>query len=282
MGENRDDIFSTGTNSLDYDLLAKTSKTSLSEKYSVHNNDAAIEADFKKWLAEGDMIENEMATGNNSNNANNANKSNQMNGAEKMDGDKSIDSDSIRANGMIIAKPTENGNDKSERIMEWAQNSSSQASQSMSMQVASIFSDHDYLSQENMQGLITENEENHNASQNLSNGNADQTAESNGTENDKELTKIRQSDIDDFKDMLKTLESNREYEENVDCLKQIQEKAKTIRSNLMREKKVDDKVSSDSDNDSDVIFSRDHSEPLEYAGKSTFESITESDDTGNF
>lgn len=282
MGENRDDIFSTGTNSLDYDLLAKTSKTSLSEKYSVHNNDAAIEADFKKWLAEGDMIENEMATGNNSNNANNANKSNQMNGAEKMDGDKSIDSDSIRANGMIIAKPTENGNDKNERIMEWAQNSSSQASQSMSMQVASIFSDHDYLSQENMQGLITENEENHNASQNLSNGNADQTAESNGTENDKELTKIRQSDIDDFKDMLKTLESNREYEENVDCLKQIQEKAKAIRSNLMREKKVDDKVSSDSDNDSDVIFSRDHSEPLEYAGKSTFESITESDDTGNF
>lgn len=172
-------------------------------------------------------------------------------------------------------------NDKHERILAWAQSQS----QNLSMCVASVLSDHDYLSQELLLGIIAGNEENteieNQREMNTVNGEKEQNgdmekettnihSEMNGEtathSNNEKLTSIN---IVDLSDILKQLNSSNERAQRLSLLEQIEEKTKQMKAQL------NDDVQN---NDTTPEFSPDHSEPLEYYGGIKFSAQSSVDD----
>lgn len=278
MDENRAcDTFGTGTTSLGVDLL-KTSKTSLNQKYSVHNNDEDLMADFERIMddigASTPKNGSNIATGS-------SNKINNSNNNDKMESEKTIDSATIRANGNALSGVgVTNGDDRSSYVMEWANGvRCSQSSQSMSMQVASILSDHDYLSQENMQDIKTENESKNNLAnetQNMTNESVDDEAKEsdaiveNGVDSGNSA-----NDINDLSDMVKLLSNKTNKAQSAEHLKKIAAKINAMRSNMIRES-IDDP--DDNNSAFDVEFAPNHSEPMEYDGKNVYMSSSDSEE----
>lgn len=151
---NRDDADTNSTDSFDMNDF-KTS--TLNKKYSVpiHKNKADLMAELNNINIMGDESDiepsNEQASKADTNRLN----ANMSVGISDRSSSKvtnlslnTTHSSDVQSNGELASV-------KHERILAWAQSQS----QSLSMCVASILSDHDYLSQENLIGIITGNEE---------------------------------------------------------------------------------------------------------------------------
>lgn len=127
--EENDDSDSNATEIFDYDNFRTTS---LNEKYSVHNNDAALLEDFKRIMGEdGDEADVNKMTN------------------RDASGSKDLLDRSMKTKDTDMCS-------KDDYVTNWL-NAKTQ-SETLS-QVANILSDHDYLSQENLRGIINGNEQ---------------------------------------------------------------------------------------------------------------------------
>lgn len=171
-------------------------------------------------------------------------------------------------------------NDKHKRVLAWAQSQS----QNLSMCVASVLSDHDYLSQELLLGIIASNEENHEMEcqreLNGENGHSEiESNEQNGYTNKVETTTttiqsgeamqtLNSNNINDFNCILKLLTDSKERAQSLKLLQQIEEKAKQMKAQLGGDVQIgkDGETVENNSNETSPEFSPNHSEPLEYYG----------------
>lgn len=176
--------------------------------------------------------------------------------------------------------------EKHERILAWAQSQS----QNLSMCVASVLSDHDYLSQELLLGIIAGIEEN-TEMENQRESNGNNTKEQNddlenemsnigpnGTTTtstmDQSNEKLNLLNIDELNAILKQLTSSKERAQSLSLLEKIEEKTKELKTQLN-----DDVKTNINSTDTCPEFSPDHSEPLEYYGGIKFSTQSSIDDT---
>lgn len=155
---------------------------------------------------------------------------------------------------------------KTERILAWAQSQS----QNLSMCVASVLSDHDYLSQERLLGIIAGIEENVETSQREINSN--QSKEESFENNTNNLCKINggehtenndiaSKNINDLSEILKKLADCKEDAQRVQLFEKMEKSVKDMKVQLTNGEK------SPNENDSNSPeFASNHSEPLEYDG----------------
>lgn len=283
--KNERDDNSNSTDSFD---MNDFKSTSLNKKYSVqiHKNNADLMAELHNINIMGDESDVEIIEPNTEQNGLSVS-ANGSNGIGLNTTHSSID----QPNG-------EFENDKHERILAWAQSQS----QNLSMCVASVLSDHDYLSQELLLGIIAGNEENtelenQREMNNTVNGEKEQNGvlekeitnihgETNGEttthSNNENLTSIN---INDLSNILKQLNSSNERAQRLSLLEQIEEKTKQMKVQLNDD--VQTKRSTENkSNDTTPEFSSDHSEPLEHYGGIKFSAQNSVDEVkeseGNF
>lgn len=185
---------------------------------------------------------------------------------------------------------------KQERIFAWAQSQS----QNLSMCVASILSDHDYLSQENLIGIITGNEENteieinsqkqREISENVNSNNdlaKEQTIDSQATifyqseTNGNAMQNSPPNDIDNLSAMMDKLKQSKETQ-HVKLLDEIVEKANQMKRQLIESgepNKMEDSKASGQNESNTPDFSSNHSEPMEHYGGVRFSAQSSVDET---
>lgn len=230
------DRLSNNTEPFSFDQFKSSS---LTERYSVHQNDAALEADFRRILADDSDIE--------------------MIDSSHKSPDKSSSGGNVSS---LDKTPNKRRSipSKDDYVLSWAESIRNQ-SQSLSM-VASIISDHDYLSQENTLGIMTSLEESH----------QNQYAKD-------QAGYLPADETNDLKSTMQKLFVCKDPKQCCNLLNEIQQKTRTMKCHLGE--------SSDEQRDSgsDYIYSRDHSEPMEYYGNTQFPSETpteQSDESGEF
>lgn len=255
----RNDVDSNSTDSFDMNDF-KTS--SLTKKYNVpiHKNNADLMAELDNIM--GDESDCEII-------------------------EPKIEKNGLKSNASISTAHSSDGrpnddfeNDKQERILSWAQSQS----QNLSMRVASVLSDHDYLSQELLLGIVAGNEEHteqenqrklnesaaiesENKSQEHS-GETDTTicqTKDNVTTDNEILPKM---DINDFNSIIKKLTESTARVQSLSLLNEIEEKAKQMKAQFntkCTENVVNNSVQMETQ-DNEPEFSPNHSEPLEYNG----------------
>lgn len=152
----RDDADTNSTDSFD---MSDFKTSTLNKKYSVpiHKNKADLMAELNNINIMGDESDIEPSIEQASKADTNRSNANIGVGAGVSDrsGSKVTNLSLNTTNSSDVQSNGELSNVKHERILAWAQSQS----QNLSMCVASILSDHDYLSQENLVGIITGNEE---------------------------------------------------------------------------------------------------------------------------
>lgn len=177
-------------------------------------------------------------------------------------------------------------NVKQERLLAWAQSQS----QNLPTRVGTILSDHDYLSQEHLIGIITGNEENNemNTESEINrevNGNAstealaDQVSDSqatqlyspselNGVVTHSDNENFAPKNIDEFNVILKQLTDSKQREQSLSLLAEIEEKAKQFRMQLTDTNGDANQKQNTQNGSSETTpeLSPKHSEPLEYFG----------------
>lgn len=193
--------------------------------------------------------------------------------------------------------------DKHERVLAWAQSQS----QNLSMCVESVLSDHDYLSQELLLGIIASNEERIESQREKSKSSdeIDTNKQQNGHHLDKDGTIIVHSDgsgnlyndededddeenanelthsnnentnstnMNDLSDILKQLNECKDSAQSLLLLQQIEEKTNKMKEKLNSDKVLNNKNDTSQKNtkDSTPDFSSGHSEPMEYYGVDKF------------
>lgn len=257
----KDECGSTSTDSFDMKDFATSS---LTKKYSVriHKNNADLMAELNNIM--GDESDCEIVEPNGKTNGLNT----------------SSNSSDLRLLGLNTTHSTGDGcpdddleSEKQERILAWAQSQS----QNLSMCVASVLSDHDYLSQELLLGIVAGNEENTELENKRKMNGIVQTSEKESNEQNGEVDSMkRQEDsngdaatqdneqvpldtIESLSSILKQLTESRGHAQNVSLLAEIAKKAKEMGAQL------GSKHNKDSENNS-IEFSPGHSEPMEYYG----------------
>lgn len=277
------DCHSNSTDSFD---MNDFKSSSLNQRYSVqvHKNKADLMAELSNINIMGDESDAECAEPRAQQNGVrgcasvsdvNSSKMNSMNSSGATDG---------RSNGDFE-------NEKQERILAWAQSQS----QNLSMCVASILSDHDYLSQQSLLGLVSGNEENNelensqreingNVTSNQDNGEVTQNGgldpmrvdgagDAGKTSADADTNK---SDMDDLNAILKKLMASKEKEQRLSLLDEIQQKTKSLKEQLGGNE-VNDKTDNTEQKNETPEFSANHSEPLEYNDTMPFSTDSSSD-----
>lgn len=220
----------------------------LTEKYSVHQNDAALEEDFRRILA-GDSDNDLPGPPEKS-------RSTYDNGTNVS----SLDKSPSKRRSM----PS-----KDDYVLSWAESVRNQ-SISLSM-VASVLTDHDYLSQENTLGIMNSNEE---AATNESQlQKAKDQAENVAGGEPCTAEDMPTDEINDLNSVVKLLTDAKTRKDCFSILTRIQDKTKLMKCHLGELSSGDDqKDSSDESN-----MPPNHSEPLEYYGNSNFPSETTTD-----
>lgn len=265
------DLNSNSTDSFD---MNDFKSSSLNQKYSVqvHKNKADLMAELSSINIMGDesdveIVEQRIET----NRLNTSACASDKNSSNVISVNSSHSTD-VRSNGDF-------DNDKQERILSWAQSQS----QNLSMCVESILSDHDYLSQQSLIGLVSGNET---QSQREINGNvsSNELEEQNGAIEKmehqigtSEATKIKKNNknfseinIEDLDAILKKLLDKKEKSQRLAMLAEIEEKTKIMRAELTeneQNKTNGDTEQLDTQGGLDNItpeFSSNHSEPMEY------------------
>lgn len=255
--EKDDDADSNHTEPFD---LEQFKSSALTERYSVHQNDAALLADFSRILADdSDAETGESPTKNKS--------------PDKVSS-RRIDKNDKTANVLDVSDKASQSNRSrtplNDYILSWAD--SVRSSQPLSM-VASIFSDHDYLSQENTVGIFTGNEE-----RTLNESGSKDANKQNGLASDAPED-VPIDEINDLNSVMQKLVKCKNKTEYISLLNEIKEKTKIMKVHLGESPNGEERQESCSDN----VFSRDHSEPLEYYGNAKLLSEpTETDDSGKF
>lgn len=223
--------------------------TSLNEKYSVHQNDAALEADFRRILADdSDMEMIEPA-------------------AQKKKSPQKQQNSTMDTSGSMKTSNDDQSLAKDDYVLSWAESVRTHQSQSLSM-VASIMSDHNYLSQENTQEIMTSHEE-HAANESQSKLAKEQNESSSSLADELPIDEI--NDLNAIMKQLIECKSRKSYK---NLLNEIAEKTKLMKCHLGAENNTEQQ--------DDFLFSRDHSEPLEYYGNTFREetSAEQSDGSG--
>lgn len=279
----KNDFDSNSTESFDMNDF-KTS--SLTEKYSVHvhKNEANLMAELDCIMADEsdvEIVERGATNGK-------ADKSGQ-NYVSFSSKDTSLNLSDDRPNGDFDS-------DKKERVLSWAQSQS----QNLSMSIASILSDHDYLSQERLVGLVTDNEGNAEAeipSRCPSNG--DINPPLNGID-DSGATRIQNEtnrntaapssneipfskSIDTFAISLQRLTDTSDHAERIDLQKQIEQNLRALfeQAKPSAHSTTVEKVPQDTAQSSQPDFSPGRSEPMEYYHTGKFSTQTSVEDTDN-
>lgn len=282
--------FENNSNSTDSFDMNEFKSTSLTKKYSVqiHKNNADLMAELDSINIMGDESDVEVIEPKTEQNglsvSANVSKETCMNTTHSTDG---------RINGEFECE-------KHERVLAWAQSQS----QNLSMCVASVLSDHDYLSQELLLGIIAGNEENTEnqremESKNIVNDEKEGTEQLNGevdkkiTENQNEANgtaaaeasashssneKLNSINVDDLDGILKQLTNSKEHAQSLSLLEQIEEKAKQMREKLNDEAQINKTNENNKTTESNPEFSSGHSEPLEYHGGVKFSAQSSVDD----
>lgn len=244
---------SNSTDSFDMNDFATSS---LTKKYSVriHKNNADLMAELNNIM--GDESDCEIVEPNGKQNGLNT----------------SANSSDLRLLGLNTTHSTGDDPDddlaseKQERILAWAQSQS----QNLSMCVASVLSDHDYLSQELLLGIVAGNEENTEMENKRKMNGIVQTSEKEPNEQNSEIDATQRQDgipsdtIDNLSSILKQLAEGRGHVESMSLLEEIATKAKQMSAQLSA------RNNKDSENNSALEFSPNHSEPLEYYGDIKF------------
>lgn len=206
--------------------------SSLNNKFKVHENDADLIADFNKIMdgEEEDFVDLTQR----SNPSKNPNRT-------------------IDSNESSISPATRDAPDKEQYIKEWAQNQTE-----LSTIMVSILSDHDYLSQEHLRGIINSN----------SSKQSDSSKDADSLGDDES---IGSGDMNDLKTIFGKLAADRKSQHNRSVLKQIAEKVEQIQSRIGCPKEHSNDMP-DTPNDMEHAsnanqFSSNHSEPLEYYGE---------------
>lgn len=284
----RNEYDSNSTDSFD---MNDFKKSSLTEKYSVpiHKNNADLMAELNNIM--GDESDCEIVELKIEKNFLNLNA-----GTSDLN-----DSNMISLNTTHSSDNQPNGEfdiDKQERILAWAQ---SQA-QNLTICVASVLSDHDYLSQELLLGIVAGNEENIEIEnqRKLIECAAICKKESNELEDKTNVTKCHLNDdltnnshneqvptlsINDLNCILKKLADSTVRAQSLSLLDEIEEKTKQLKTqfnvlnNTCSESVGDNSVRMELQDDA-LVFSPNHSEPLEYNGHkfSTQNSVDETKD----
>lgn len=206
----------------------------LTEKYSVHQNDAALEEDFRRILAgdsDNDLSgppEKSCSTYENGTNVS------------------SLDKSPSKRRSMLS---------KDDYVLSWAESVRTQ-SISLSM-VASVLTDHDYLSQENTLGIMNSNEEAATNERQLQKG-KDEAENVDGGE-PSVADDMPTDEIVDLNSVVKLLIGAKTRKECLSLLTKIQDKTKLMKCHL-GEMSSDDEQK---DSSSEFNMPPNHSEPLE-------------------
>lgn len=240
-------------------------------KYKVHKNDAELLADFNK-IMDGDVEEED---------------GQRRNGGADIDLTQNSKSStelsrSMDSHDLLITPKKRDVPDKAEFVLSWTQMQAE-----LSTNVASIFSDHDYLSQEHLIGNI-----NGNVQQQRLNESLNQTALNSSKESDSPLSdsdSVTSIDMIELKECCQQLSPDPKSKQNRTVLKQIARKVEKIQSRLKEDGPAEqrsatantsngslgDSASTSNKNDSEQVaieFSSNHSEPTEYYAKIDTES----------
>lgn len=234
--------------------LAQFPSSLSNSKYKVHKNDAELLADFNK-IMDGD--------------------------GEDEDGDHQMDltqtskqstdiSQSMDSNDLLISPRKRDVPDKADLILHWTK-----IQAELSTTVASIFSDHDYLSQEHLFGNINSNVKQQRLNESI-----------NKTSSDSQLSdveSISSTDMNDLKKFFNQLSTDLKSKQNRNVLKQIAAKVEKIQSRLKADSPLEQRndtantsneslsesasTSTKTEEKLATEFSSNHSEPYEYYAK---------------
>lgn len=288
------DCASNSTDSFD---MNDFKSSSLNQKYSVqiHKNKADLMAELSNINIMGDESDVEMLESQTQQNGLSACASVSDWNSSKVTTLNSSRSTDARSNGDFE-------NDKQERILAWAQSQS----QNLSMCVASILSDHDYLSQQSLVGLVTGNEENNELEMqsqrelngttrsNEQNGNLQQNGDLENTTNRQTsdiANKQRDNEgpsasyIADLNVIMNNLRECSNEEQRLLLLANIEEKTKSMKAQLTATHQpnkaaetAQNSIANQSESNNDTPeFSPNHSEPMEYNGNTRFTTDSSSD-----
>lgn len=219
----------------------------LTEKYSVHQNDAALEEDFRRILA-GDS-DNDLSGP--------PEKSYTYENGTNVS---SLDKSPSKRRSMVS---------KDDYVLSWAESVRNQ-SISLSM-VASVLTDHDYLSQENTLGIMNSNEEAATNESQLQKA-KDQAEKVDGVEPNV-AEDMPTDEINDLNSVVKLLIGAKSRKECFSLLTKIQNKTKLMKCHLGEMSSGDE----EKDSSSEFNMPPNYSEPLEYYGISNFPSETTTD-----
>lgn len=228
--EESDDTDSNATEIFDFENFKATS---LNEKYSVHNNDVELLEDFNRIMG--------------------------------VDGD---DPDATDANRMLNhdvsgstnefdrtkkAKDTDMGS-KDDYVTQWL--NARPQSQSLS-QVANILCDHDYLSQENLRGIINGNEQNSEIQQKQN-----ESMNASIDEDSIDQKTYNEEIVEEFSAICNKISTAKLSKQQKEMIKSRMQLQLVENSEIVNSKNTDAKPNDTCSTD----FSPDHSEPLEYYG----------------
>lgn len=233
-----DDRRSNHTEPYNYDQFRSSM---LTEKYSVHQNDAALEEDFRRILA-GDS-DNDLSGPPEKSNSTYENCKNVS----------SLEKSPSKRRSMPP---------KDDYVLSWAE---SVRNQSISLwMVTSVLTDHDYLSQENTLGIMNSNEE---AVTNESQLQIDKNQTQNADGGEPSVAEdIPTDEINDLNSVMKLLIGAKTQKECSSLLTKIQDKTKLIKCHLGQMSSGDEQK----DTSSEFNMPPNYSEPLEYYGNSNF------------
>lgn len=282
----KDECESDSTDSFD---MNDFKSSSLTKKYSVpiHKNKADLMAELSSINIMGDESDVEIVEPRNEQNGLNTSNVSDAN-SSKITGTYTSNSSDAAVNGELA-------NVKKERLLSWAQS----LSQNLSTRVESILSDHDYLSQEHLIGIITGNEENtepNNGNEingeingNMSTEEPDEKlidsqatilyspSELNGNVTHSDSERFAPKNINEFNVILTQLTDSKKHEQSLSLLAAIEEKAKQFRMELTDKKGNASQMpnTQNGSNETTPEFSINHSEPLEYYGPTLSTESTE-------
>lgn len=207
-----------------YDI-SQINKSVLNREYRIHENDAAPISDLNEFFdgEDGDLVVSSAASKN-----------------------RSIETQ-ISLDGNVTPKKRDMPN-KEDYILNWAKSQTE-----LSPTVASILSDHDYLSQENLRGIINSNDQQQKL--NDSNKSSDKLSAL-SCDGDSSDT----NDINDLKNCFDGLSPDLKSSENQIILNKIVDKVKQIQTRVNGNHT---EVSTGNTSPAH-LFSSNHSEPLEY------------------
>ncbi|XP_031623434.1 transcriptional regulator ATRX-like isoform X3 [Contarinia nasturtii] len=258
------------SNSTDSFDMNDFKSAALTKKYSVqiHKNNADLMAELDNINIMGDESDVEMIEPNTS----------KLNGANNSVSHSS--SNVISLNTTHASDDPVNGDfehTKHDRILAWAQSQS----QNLSTCIESVLSDHDYLSQERLLGIIAGIEENTELeSQRETNSNKSKEQSENekskdhGELNGGDLVHTKTSkiltskNIDDLSEILKQLANCKEHAQRLSLVEKIEKSAKDMKAQLNQNNgnTTGNNSVANANDITSLEFSSNHSKPMEYAG----------------